>query len=502
MIDNNISESFSSAINSKNNIKKSLINLNAINNDDKFSIYGTKILENLTSKEEYNNLQNEMNTGKEKIATSITNKGVPTEASDSFDIMANNISAISQGGSGGSLKDILSGTAETINTEDATRIGDYMFQYNTVLNTVNMPKVESIGRYAFNNCTNIVEIIAPNLKVLEKNAFTDFYGEKLILENLTQCDGGNFSKTPNLNTFDFPNLQNIPQYFLNNLPKNFSTPKTLSLPKVVSIELNSFKGSSYNNVTSKIILPELKTAKLRDFFGGASGDWTSLIEIYLPKLNYSEYYNSGGTGEVLATWVRNRRLRKISFSAWHYSPQRIIGLIANNVRSLKMLDMRNLIAFTDDSNQSTILSSLTEGQCCLKSTGINTLYLNIFSPDQFPKSTSGTEIRTSYIYKGCSNLKYLIFQGKENIGGLDTSILPSSLLALVFLQDITKEENNLQDISTLPQDMYIYVTDYSYTQLTNGNSIFASKLRKISEYKDLLETNYGLDLTIYPSDEN
>ena len=61
---------------------------------------------------------------------------------------------------------------ENINMVNITSIESNAF-YRTSLTTVNMPKVMSIGPYAFSGCTSLITVNMPNVTSIEHNAFID-----------------------------------------------------------------------------------------------------------------------------------------------------------------------------------------------------------------------------------------------------------------------------------------------------------------------------------------
>lgn len=529
MIDTNISESFTSAIDSKNNIKNSLVSLGvSVGKNDNFSTYGTKIIENLTLKSEVdkgkekiataitskgvtstssdsfeemaqkitNGLtsKSEVDEGKEKIATAITNKGITTNATDSLITMAENIDKIEQNGGGGgeSAKKILEGTSEVLNNDSATLIQRYLFCNNLILTTVNLPNVTLIKADAFENCSKLNSISCPKLETLNHSAFNNFYGTTLDFPNLITAGGNNFSKTnANLKTFNFPKLRTIQSTKFCALPNGFEIPETLFFSELEETVNNNFYGtaSTFKNSCKYIKFPKLQTAT-KTFFGGTSTNWNLLETVECDKLKW--------TATIIPAWINAASITKLKFSAWQYCK---IGYWAQIIQlvNLKVLDLRNLLCMVKDTatGLNTLLTNISEAEASLENTQIETLYLGNAAPDNFgTDSSSSNKQRASNIYKNCSTLKYLIFQEDKNPERLTN--FPPNIKAIVYLKDSGSVVTDSPDISSLPNDAYFYVIDSAYNRLSK--TTLAPKLRKISEYKTLLENDYGLDLNIYPND--
>ena len=83
--------------------------------------------DNYATKEELNELKNSVSNGKTLIADAITDKGVPTSATDTFQTMANNIRDINGGGSGGATEEfygdiVVNKTTVNVNNVDTDSI--------------------------------------------------------------------------------------------------------------------------------------------------------------------------------------------------------------------------------------------------------------------------------------------------------------------------------------------------------------------------------------------
>lgn len=88
-------------------------------------------------------------------------------------------------------------------------IAPYTFQNNTKIASVkfaNNSQIKEIGKYSFDNCSNLTEIVLPdNLKIIGENAFARSKINKIVLpESLTAIKEGAFSESSELNIVEFP----------------------------------------------------------------------------------------------------------------------------------------------------------------------------------------------------------------------------------------------------------------------------------------------------------
>lgn len=483
MIDANISEGFTSAIESKNNIKNSLISLGIIfNENDNFSTYSTKITENLMSK-------SEVNEGKGKIAVAITNKGVETSSSDSFEVMAENINKIE----GGSISDIssqeiLEGTSEILDNNKATSIQKYLFYQNLNLKEINLPNVTEIGVRGFFGCTNLAKISLPKLTSLGSYAINSFTGENLTLENLTTAAGNNFStKNAKLISFNFPKLSEITGSNFMALQDGYTIPETIDfLPELVSTKTNAFYGtaSTFKNNCKNIVFPKLKYA-YNTFFGGTSTKWNLLETVNCPSLQW--------WAPIIPAWITSTSIKTLNFSAWYAcTPTNWSNII--KLTNLTTLNLKNLTTFaTGTGSNMTSGYKLTEEQASLKNTSIETLYLGTASPDTNNENDSN-------IYKDCNTLKYLILQTAQNPCSIPNIPQTDIFLAIVYLSDYTNLVF-MQNEDRLPANAYVYVTDRTYEAIQR-DGISSDKFKKISENRTLLQDSYKIDLSLVESDNN
>ena len=101
------------------------------------------------------------------VADSIRAKANVTEQLEFPNGMKQAVEAIQSGGSGGSDKQFIYMVERTTNAivlpNGVTKIGDYAFYHNSILNKINIPNgVTKIGDYAFSDCSNLALISLPD----------------------------------------------------------------------------------------------------------------------------------------------------------------------------------------------------------------------------------------------------------------------------------------------------------------------------------------------------
>ena len=132
-----------------------------------------------------------------------------------------------------------------VNLSNVETIGSYAFNECTKLNTINLENVTSIGAYAFNGCSNLQEVVEPNkLSSIKECAFKD-------------CDKlWNFVLPETLKTIGdsaFENCHGYSGYNINNNDNIFKLPKYIE-----SIGKNCFRKTIINLLHIKDC-PNLKT---------------------------------------------------------------------------------------------------------------------------------------------------------------------------------------------------------------------------------------------------
>ena len=523
MIDINISEGFTSAIDSKNNIKNSLVSLGvSVGKNDNFSTYGTKIIENLTLKSEVDKgkgkiataitskgvtstssdsfeemaqkitegltSKSEVDEGKEKIATAITNKGIITNTTDSLIVMAENIDKIKQDGANDSF---VGDIPSTLSIMTATQIMPYFYYFNSIV------------------------------------GFTNTTIENLFLKNAVYLRGFNFSLSSlslsiRIKNVECPNLIEMGRRCFYNgiLSENALTEKSFpKLEKMGSDCLTRYVFSSSGPGTEKVF-PMLKEMSSLDF------DLTQLSVIYFPSLEITSGY-----------WKIKHEKNYITLKF----PKLInhMDYIYNTTTQYRELSFNECIKMPDSFYKE--LFNLS-----------NSNYLRTASKIVLPRAkyihmsgVSGTikPVNWCYLHLIDSNLlgteetifeniRFLIFGFKEkNDGQYNDALnlgLPSiynsddnPLQALIFQQGSRKYFENESDKianSHLIQDLssnnkcrkliqafgstgYLYLSDLDYDAFMaivpqeTDTSVIALKerTRKWSEYKDFLLNTYMLD---------
>lgn len=427
---------------------------------------------------------------KEKIAIAITNKGIKTNASDTLEVMSQNINKIEQTGStDASSQEILEGTSEILENNKATKIQKYLFYQNLNLRELNLSNVTEIELRGFYGCANLKKINLPKLITLGSYAINAFSGENIVLENLVTAKGNNFStKNINLVSFNFPKLSKITGSNFMALQDGYSIPETIDfLPELISTSTNAFYGtaSTFKNNCKNIIFPKLQYA-YNTFFGGTSTKWNLLETVNCPKLQW--------WAPIVPAWISSSSIKTLIFSAWYgCTPTNWASII--KLSNLTTLNLKNLTTFTTGTGTNmTTGYELTAEQASLKNTKIETLYLGTTSPDTNNKNDSN-------IYKDCNTLKYLIFQNSQNPCEIPNIPQSDVLVAIIYLSDYTSAVSLFHE-NRLTENVYIYVTDNTYNTIQKTNISILNKFRKINEYKDLLENSYGIDLSLAESDNS
>ena len=464
---------------------------------------------------------------KGKIAEAITNKGVLTNSTDSLEIMATNISNINVG-SGTDAEDIyLEGFSQTstepinISINKATFLMPYFYYAPSTV----YPSA----------LTNKIEKLFLNKVTLLKNY--DFYtnrAEKITIDKI-ECPvlstinnfcfyGINFT---NLDNKSFPNLTEIYQNSFSNC--NFNNNET----EKIFANLTTFNGTVFANSTINTGIfnfPKVTTIEN----GGKM--FLNIKEFIFPSLKISKSIPAGGT------W--NFPKLKSTISANISSIETICLNQLNGTDYLffnnqNMLNLKKLIipkiaeAYNYQSSNKTYITLLASNTS-LSGTMPNLEYLHV--RDHAP--CTDISINTvSEMFTNLTKLKYLIIGFKENgeqYGSItnyniNTQIrLPklnncgkvkAVILALgkaqsqdtdanAYLQaDLNNEEkiSNFKAglLDTEEEKGYLYLSDIDYNTFISSDAgvgtnkeWLQSRVRKWSQYKNLLINEYGLDSII------
>lgn len=477
MIDTNISEGFTSAIDSKNSIKNSLTSLGVIiGENDTFSTYGTKITENLI-------LKSEVDEGKEKIATAITNKGVETSASDSFEVMANNITEI-VGGDG--LDDSFVGEPPTIlSITKATKIMPYFYYFNSI------------------------------------SSFTNTIIERLYLKNVTSLNGYNFSLRRStlsikIKEVECPNLTKIDTNCFNYILTNDALTEK-SFPNLERIGSNCFNGYvfSYNTINT----PDKIFPKVKDISGTPGFNLNNLRTVCFPALE-----TTNGVWELTNNSL-NFPKYKANIDNIYSTSANYIEFCFNECPRMSMTVYKELFSLTEFLSRATKIILPCANYDNTETSGVTIgngiLYYGHFLTPKLKGNST-----TVYFY----GFRFLIFGFKEkdgvNYNNSQRLILPSvegnSLMALIFQQGSEKYFENESDkvanekyliadlksndkckkiLNGLSSNGYLYLADLDYEAfmavVPSDTDIsikdLQARTRKWSEYKELLVNQYGLD---------
>ena len=222
-----------------------------------------------------NNLTNIANAIRGKNGSTDTYK--PSE-------MAAAITAIS-GGGGSNEKAIIEKTFSGIYTNnEITKIGDYAFAgLGNNITGINAPNAESVGDYAFRRCGNIQSINMPKVKTIGSNAFGySVYTTmpKCVTNNtfplLESCHNGSvvFGYMFDGELVYLPNIKGI--FSMEDLTAD--APKYVNLPEFVDQHRRSRRMFGDNKVIQKVWLPKVTNIQYKDFNG-----CTAFVALILAK---------------------------------------------------------------------------------------------------------------------------------------------------------------------------------------------------------------------------
>lgn len=193
-----------------------------------------------------------------------------------------------------SLKSFLEGmeTIEGEMTNDIGAIPEYFAKLNQTLKRVQFDDATSVGQFAFGGCSNLEDIILPNVTAIDVGAFSsDGYGDtfvagpnfngEIVLPKVNYIYNGAFSGSGIANA-DFPLVtvgDNTPnQYLPNSVFNNCKNLTTVNMPKLDRVGWSYFSGcTSLVNIS----LPSLKYASGDLFYG-----CINLETVDLPEATY------------------------------------------------------------------------------------------------------------------------------------------------------------------------------------------------------------------------
>ena len=93
--------------------------------------------------------------------------------------------------------------------KNVEQIASEFFIQSTLLETINFPKLKSVGNNAFNQCDALTEINAPKLVSVGNNAFNQCGLITINFPNLTTMEDSAFSSCADLTEINTPNLVSI-----------------------------------------------------------------------------------------------------------------------------------------------------------------------------------------------------------------------------------------------------------------------------------------------------
>lgn len=217
------------------------------------------------------------------IANAIRGKNGSTDTYKPSE-MAAAITAIS-GGGGSNEKAIIEKTFSGIYTNnEITKIGEYAFAgLGNNITGINAPNVESVGGYAFRGCGNIQSINMPKVKTIGPNAFGySVYTTmpKCVTNNtfplLESCYSANvvFGYMFDGELLYLPNMKE--RLDMGDLTAD--SPKYINLPEFVDQYTTRRRMFGNNKVIQKVWLPKVTNIQYKDFNG-----CTAFVALILAK---------------------------------------------------------------------------------------------------------------------------------------------------------------------------------------------------------------------------
>ena len=312
---------------------------------------------------------------KSDIASAITEKG--GSVGTSFASYAQAIRDLPAGG-GIQPYSLLARTLTTLveSSFSGTIKNDYFSNFGK-LTTVDLPKVTSIGYYAFYGCTALTSVSLPVASYIGNDAFYRCSAlTSIVLPNATSIGDGAFLGCSSLTSIDLPNATSIGY----NAFYGCTALTSIDLPKATFIDSSAFYGC-YSLTT--VNLP------VASYIGnGAFQTCTALTSIDLPKAEYiggSVFsYCTALTSVSLPKAKTFGGVNKCSALTSLYLPNVIninyndydIPLIAHNCSNISVIDCPNLL-YCDSSMFSCLISN------CSNLTTVNLPKLRIFGYEEF-----------------------------------------------------------------------------------------------------------------------
>ena len=120
-------------------------------------------------------------------------------------------------------------------------IGNYAFQYSNGLISIEMPEVKTIGNYAFQNCENLKSVEMSKVESIGSYAFNDCrYLKSIQSPNLISIKDYAFNGCSSLESIEMPKVESIGYCTF----QNCGNLKNLEFPELIIIGGSSFDGCS------------------------------------------------------------------------------------------------------------------------------------------------------------------------------------------------------------------------------------------------------------------
>lgn len=210
------------------------------------------------------------------------------------------------------LKYLRETNVKTLITSDKVNVNNGVIPeeafYQRSLKKVIMPSVTTIGKSAFENCSDLESIYFPKVKTVARKAFSDCKVLKAVhMPEVTEIDFYSFSFCYKLENLIMPKLKTTGG---GSTFRNSKILKILYLPEITDISSFVF---NYNFELEKIWFPKLKTIN-EDVFD----DCSKVKEIYLEELPTIGYYHASafsGLPEDAVVYVPKDRIEEFKTCA-------------------------------------------------------------------------------------------------------------------------------------------------------------------------------------------
>lgn len=195
---------------------------------------------------------------------------------------------VSSGGGDTNFKDLVEGTITSVDDSTITKVGDYAFDYNTKLTSVNLPNAKTIGIQSFAYCMFLTSVNLPLA---------------------TRTMDYSFNYCNRLTSIDLPQLTSVGAYsFI-----SCSSLTSVNLPLATSTGSQAF--SNCSSLTN-IYLPQLATMGSQTFSG-----CSSLARVDLPLATSIDGYSFASCGLLKTLIIRTNQVCTLkNASAFNNTP--------------------------------------------------------------------------------------------------------------------------------------------------------------------------------------